>query len=227
MINAGENTDAGIDGYALPKTGSVTGFVYQDFFSDGSFNGSDTPIAGVPVTLTVNGETFETVTDANGKYTFENVPVGDAQIMIDESFITNQYPDAVQTAGVNPSNVTVVADTLTDAGEDGYNFRHCGFIRGFVYLDKNENGVFDNGIDERLSGVTVSLLPEGHLNPIEVTTNALGIWEQCIFKPQGTKVTVTVLGNGVQLEGTNPNDVNLNLGFLVDGGNDGFSSFAP
>jgi len=231
QVIANENTDAGIDGYETIPTGSVTGFVYQDFFSDGEYNANDEPISGVPVTITINGETFDTVTGANGKYTLNDIPVGDATITIDENYITDQYPNAVQTAGLNPSPVTIVKDTLTDAGEDGYSYRQCGFIKGFVYLDTNGDGQYTNGTDTPLEGIRVSLQIVGHSSsPLEVTTNQFGLWSECIFKPQGTKVTATVnlsdleaiYGNITQSEGLNPNTVTIDLGVLTDAGTDGY-----
>ena len=235
-VVADQANPAGADGFEPLKTGSVTGLVYQDFFSDADYNpnDSDSPIANVPVTLTVNGETFTTTTDANGKYLFEDIPVGDATITIDEDFITNQYPNAEQTAGVNPSTVTVLENVLTDAGEDGYNYRTCGFIRGVVYIDKNNNGSLD-GHDLRLEDIRVNLQIEGHDTPSVVRTDSIGIWYACIHKPQGTKVTINVnkddiiakYGNITQKIGLNPNDVNINIGFLTDAGEDGFVTTDP
>jgi hypothetical protein len=51
-------------------------------------------------------------------------------------------------------------------------------IAGFVFLDKNDNGIMDDRIISRISGITVSLYEKGQKKALSsVTTNINGYYE--------------------------------------------------
>ena len=97
--------------------GDLYGLVFEDQNGNGTNDPGEPGIAGVDVLVTdfIGGERTVT-TAANGIYT-ANVPAGVATLTIDRTTLPIGY---VQTAGVDPSDVTVVTDASVDAGIDGY-----------------------------------------------------------------------------------------------------------
>ena len=88
--------DATVD-YGLVGTGVIGDQLFVDVNQNGGGapDAGDRPLAGVKVTLTWTGpggitRTYETVTDADGKYTFENLLPGEYKVSID--------PETLQTA---------------------------------------------------------------------------------------------------------------------------------
>ena len=61
----------------IQGTGSISGDKYIDFNTNGILDGLDYPIAGIVFVLTDSGGQQRTATsDANGKYSFQNLPAG-------------------------------------------------------------------------------------------------------------------------------------------------------
>jgi|GEM_PF-850846 len=149
---------------------SLTGFVYEDVNSSGTYNaGTDTPIQGVTVTLTGTtvfnqSITLTTTTDATGAYTFSNLAPGTYSL-------TETQPsgliDGIETVGSlgGTKDDALNADTISginilagaNVGTD-YNFGElrASTLAGFVYLDANNDGIKQPS-DSGLSGVPVTL----------------------------------------------------------------------
>jgi CshA-type fibril repeat protein len=159
------NTDFG---YAGP--GSIAGTVFLDG------NGNLVPntgeeIAGVTVTLTGDfdgdgiPETVSTVTDANGNYLFDNLPVNDGAgggilytIQIDTTTLPPGSVPSVDPDGLLDNQTSIL---LTQANPDpapvNFGYRGNGSIGDTVFFDANGNGVQDPG-EPGLPGVPVQLL---------------------------------------------------------------------
>ena len=61
----------------IQGTGSISGDKWIDFNTNGVVDGLDYPIAGIVFVLTdSNGLQRTTTSDANGKYSFQNLPSG-------------------------------------------------------------------------------------------------------------------------------------------------------
>jgi hypothetical protein len=58
------------------KAGTATRMVIGRVLEDASFGESPPGLAGVNVTLTGNGRQFSAITDSEGRYTFDDVPIG-------------------------------------------------------------------------------------------------------------------------------------------------------
>jgi fimbrial isopeptide formation D2 family protein len=99
------------------QVGSVVGRVFRDDNGNGSQGASEPGLAGVQVRITNGAFSQVVTTDANGNYRLDNVPVGTATVDV----IDSTLPAGVtQTAGVDPSAVTVLLNQVNDAGADGY-----------------------------------------------------------------------------------------------------------
>jgi gliding motility-associated-like protein len=72
--------------------GSITGFVYDDVNKNGSIDGADTLIAGIPLILVDGGAPIDTIfTGPGGGYGFPNIPSQDYQIIIDSLNLPPSY----------------------------------------------------------------------------------------------------------------------------------------
>ena len=90
--------DATVD-YGLVGTGVIGDQLFVDVNQNGGGapDAGDKPLAGVKVTLTWTGpggitRTFETVTDADGKYTFENLLPGEYKVSVDPESLLAAEP---------------------------------------------------------------------------------------------------------------------------------------
>jgi hypothetical protein len=145
-------------------TGSLAGTVYVDVNNNGVLDQPpDTGLGGQPVTLTgtdVNGNAvnLSTTTAANGTYTFSGLVAGTYTVTENGG---NGYGEGASTAGT--AGGTAAADVVSSislgsgVNATGYNFGEVtGSLKGTVYVDVNQNGVFDSG-DMPLAGVSVTL----------------------------------------------------------------------
>ncbi len=225
---AGANpADAGFDGYQ-PR-GDVNGVVFIDTNGNGSQDPGEVGIPNITVTLTDPfGGTKTTTTGANGTYSFTGVPAGISTVDVDTT--DPDFPaNHVQTAGTDPSPVTVVFGQNNNAGFDGYQPR--GDVVGIIFYDTNGNGALDSG-EPRLGGVDVKITDAfGGIRT--VTTNASGEYTALSVPASATPATVDVVEStlpaGVsQTAGTDPSPVVVQVGKTVananpnDAGIDGY-----
>ncbi|MDD3328251.1 MAG: SdrD B-like domain-containing protein, partial [Zoogloea sp.] len=152
VLDSGESDrtwDAGI----VANPGTITGSVLEDTDND---NVGDTPMAGVTVVLKdPNGNTVATTTtDANGNYSFPNVPAGNYTIV---EQTPPGYLDVGDKDGGDPNVISVtVTPGETNSGNVFVDERSAA-IGDKVWLDSNANGVQDAG-EPGIAGVTVKLL---------------------------------------------------------------------
>ncbi len=133
---------------------SIGGFVYVDANDNGTFDIGEQPISGV--TITLSGAASRTVTTGtDGSYQFTALADGTYTVTQTQP---SGFNDGKDTIG-SPALGTVNNDQfvgLTLAGNNvqaaNYNFGERPIeivpnnsIGGFVYVDANDNGVFDSG----------------------------------------------------------------------------------
>lgn len=203
VVVAGENTpdnDAGV--VELP--GALSGTYFCDDDRDGVDDGAaggDADIAGKTVMLfeadgvtpatDIDGNAIASVqTDAEGNYRFDNLGARDYVVKFEategKEFIAQDVGnDDTIDSDVDPSNgmtapVTVVAGQETkdvDAGVQDL----LGSLSGRYFCDDDEDGLDNDGADNGIEGVTVTLLDangdpvlDGGGTPRTTTTDAQG-----------------------------------------------------
>jgi len=121
-----------------------------------------------------NGDRIETVTDANGEYTFDGVPVGDYRVKFEnpdgtEFTFQNVGSDDTIDSDVNGNGVSdvisVVADQTTSDVDAGLKpVVELGSIAGRYFCDENDDGAETDGagnFEAGVAGATVWLLLQG------------------------------------------------------------------
>jgi large repetitive protein len=235
---------------------SIGGTVYRDNNNNGVYEPGlgETGVGGVTVTLSGTNQlnqavNLTTTTAANGSYQFTGLRPG--------TYTVTKAPaagllDGIDTAGTpfGGSNATtdVLSSLVIPHGSNpsgtGYNFGELvpSTFSGFVYLDNNDNGVFEPGLGETgVGGVTIALTGRNDLgNPVSLTavTLANGSYQFTNLRPSnanGYTITETPPANllsgkdtpgsgAVQVTGvgqfktvlpSNTTDANNNIGELV------------
>ncbi|MDO4587747.1 MAG: SdrD B-like domain-containing protein [Planctomycetia bacterium] len=150
-------------GELVPKYyGSLSGYVYEDNNDNGIKEEGEAGISGVKIELylvqddgTLSSEPVAfRYTNSNGYYSFTNIEAKKTYF-IKEAVQPEHYTDGKDTAG------TINGDTVGEAGNDeiididlpkdgvgiDYNFGELknAVISGYVYEDKNDNGIKESG----------------------------------------------------------------------------------
>jgi hypothetical protein len=152
---AGAPTSAGNDGYYTPAT--VTGHLYYDTNGNGTQQAGEPNLTNVTVTVTSGTNIVLATTDSAGNWT-ALVPPGSVTADVlntDPDFLAQVPAVHQQTEGTDPTTVTAVAGTVTDAGNDGYTSQ---YVDGYVYIDSVSLGTvgqYDPGVDLPIPFVTV------------------------------------------------------------------------
>ncbi len=146
----------------------LKGTVWYDVNNDGIINNSEKGIAGVTIRLYDANDNVvaELVTDADGRYCFENLIAGEYKV---REIQPGDYVDGKESIGRVGS--TVNGEVQNDAfckiilrgGQTGENYDfgeiRLASIEGFVHLDPNGDCIFETSKgDKPLSGVTMQLL---------------------------------------------------------------------
>jgi large repetitive protein len=161
--------------------GTISGSVYVDTDADGAKNGSETGFAGVTVNLRdSSGIVATTATGPGGTYSFTNLLPGTYHI---EEIQPSTYVDAAETAGTyaNVSTTNDLIDVVLPAGGNSpaNNFGEVvavpGTISGFVYTDRNGDGVRDAS-DGPLTGVQIQLVDASGATIATTTTSSTGAY---------------------------------------------------
>ncbi|MEO8359479.1 MAG: SdrD B-like domain-containing protein [Vicinamibacteria bacterium] len=227
--------NAGSDGYQPggmtgTPTGTVIGVVFLDLNSNGTQDVGEPGIPGVTVLLTTSsGQVLPGTTDATGTYSIYNAAAGAATVDVLNSTLP---PGLTQTAGTDPSAVTVAASTVTNAGFDGYNASSpsttTGGVTGTVFLDTNGNGAQDAG-EPGLPGVQVTITPSSG-PAIVVTTGPNGVYLAPTVPAGAATVDVndaTLPPGLTQTAGVDPSTINVFPGTINNAGIDGYQPPAP
>jgi len=179
----------------VKKTGDVCGTVYEDINGNNQQDDNETGVAGIEVKIIdANDEEYTVTTNNLGKYCQKNIVEGSASVTVDETTLPT---DAELTAGENPSDIDVKANTKNDAGTDGYTLPiPTGSACGNVLIDGKGQ-----------AGITVMLLDSEGDTHSEVT-NSEGKYCFEDIPKGGVEVDVddTTLPSGAELTaGIDPN----------------------
>lgn len=120
----------------------VEGTVYLDRDFDRFFSMTDTPLNGIEVRLST-GE--KTLTDALGRYRFENLYAGEYAVGINSITLPERYRQISKAP-----QVVVLSDGFTDTADfpiafTGDDPEKTARLEGFVFYDKNQNLTYDSG----------------------------------------------------------------------------------
>ncbi|MPT46989.1 MAG: DUF11 domain-containing protein [Sphingobium sp.] len=144
---------------------TLSGRVYHDKDRDGNDNG-EPGIAGVTITLKQGGTVIATTTtDANGHYTFPNLPAGNYTVEEDQP---KGYGSSTPDSG--SVNVSPGQNQKVDFGDTS------STLAGSVFVDSDNDGVRQSG-ERGIEGVTVRLTgtdDSGKAVDISLKTDASG-----------------------------------------------------
>jgi len=217
---------------------SISGTIYRDDNRSNSLNGGE---AGYPEQtvqlLDKDGQVIKTTkTDANGTYSFDNLPDGTYSVkVVKDGALTDleqtEDPDATKDSASEP--ITLDEDNPT---KKNVNFGYVPdyFIKGTIYRDGNRSGALDAG-EKLYEGVTVNLVDADGTVVATTTTDANGSYSFDKL-PAGT-YSVTVVQDGpiagleqtgdpdatkdnaseaITLNNDNPSTTDVNFGYIAD-----------
>ena len=217
---------------------SISGTIYRDDNRSNSLNGGE---AGYPEQtvqlLDKDGQVIKTTkTDANGTYSFDNLPDGTYSVkVVKDGALTDleqtEDPDATKDSASEP--ITLDEDNPT---KKNVNFGYVPdyFIKGTIYRDGNRSGALDAG-EKLYEGVTVNLVDADGNVVATTTTDADGTYSFDKL-PAGT-YSVTVVQDGpiagleqtgdpdatkdnaseaITLNNDNPSTTDVNFGYIAD-----------
>ena len=162
-IQTGEQREMNV-GAIYPAT--VTGTVYQDDDFSGTLSGKEKIVSGFLVKLYDEHGVLAAMdkTSIKGKYELTNVPPGNYTLFVTAlkgyAFTRHGEGNVIlnRTNGEGYSEVFHVGLKEKKTGMD-IGMILPGTVRGFVFADRNDNGVRDDG-ENGLPGVTVRLMSE-------------------------------------------------------------------
>ncbi|BAN03690.1 SdrD B-like domain-containing protein [Ilumatobacter coccineus] len=157
-----DTTDFGYAGVA-----SIGDTIFIDLDGDGEQTGDEPGVPGQTVTLTGDQGTFTTVTNADGMYSFDNLPDGDYIVTvvggIVDTAVNTGDPDSAVGAGDSTAAVTISGGVPNDEQDFGY--QGTAALGDTLYFDVDDDGVDDGAATEpRLDGVDVVVVwfgPDG------------------------------------------------------------------
>ena len=208
----GENNLAQDFAYFAPN--SIGDTIWNDKDGDGEFDEGE-GLEGVTVELTLpDGTKVTKVTDAEGKYLFENLLAGDYSVEVKEETLPEglQGKNTVDPDGGTDSKSTLTLGNGESKVDQDFAYFAPASIGETIWHDKNNDGIVDEG--EALAGVTVTLtLPNGTTQTTTTDENGKYLFSDL---PEG-EFTVTVDETTLPeiLRGENTQD--------PDGGNDSTS----
>ena len=199
-------------------TGIITGTVYEDANNNGLQDKNETGVANISVeVIDSNGDIITIVTDNIGNYSLNNLPQGLATVTVNAATLP---PLATLTTGLNPNDVTVIANTTANAGNDGYliPLPLVGSITGQVRsgrLGVPTVTVKITDIYNNIHTVTTDINGRYTATNIPVGTASVLIVDSSVILSTGTTATyLATLSNG------NPTSVTVTENITVDAGSD-------
>ena len=195
---------------SVPLTAGYTiaGKLYND--ADASFNSSDSeaPYAGVTVALLKrdgtpvldkDGNPVTAVTDAEGKYSFRGLPLGQYSVSVVDPTsgpLAGTKPTEAYTGRYKTSADVTIAEATGSVIDVNFGFVKPASVGDYTWMDVNRDGIQDAD-EPALPGVTVTLtyedgsaVTDASGNPVAaVTTDANGKYSFENLLPGGYKVS--------------------------------------
>jgi uncharacterized repeat protein (TIGR01451 family) len=209
-------------GFALPN-GSIGDRVFNDANGNGVQDPGEPGISGAVVTLTpIDRPPQTTTTDANGNYTFGNLPDGTYTVAV-----TQLPPGFTPPPTVAPPGPITLSPENRNIDNADFGFRQpTGSIGTTVFNDLNGNGVQDPG-ERGIPGATVILRDANGTEIRRTTTDPNGAYlfpdvpngnyRVEVAGPTGLTLTTNNQNLPVNLSPTNPNFPTANFGFRAIG----------
>ena len=197
---------------SVPLTAGYTiaGKLYND--ADASFNSSDSeaPYAGVTVALLKkdgtpvldkDGNPMTAVTDAEGKYSFAGLPLGEYTVSVVDPTsgpLAGTKPTEAYTGRYKTTADVTIAEATGSVIDVNFGFVKPASVGDYTWMDVNRDGLQDAD-EPALPGVTVTLtradgsaVTDASGNPVAaVTTDANGQYKFENLLPGDYKVTFT------------------------------------
>ncbi|RBP51021.1 SdrD B-like domain-containing protein [Arenicella xantha] len=158
------------------QTSSVGGSVWLDQDRDGINDLEEAELSGIVVELLddLGGVAATTVTDANGAYSFTDVPVGDYTINVDDTTLPAGLINTFGVGGVDPKAVSLEPNDAVTGIDFGYVApANTGAIGNLVWADADGDGIQDAG-EAGIAGVVVELYNASGILLDTTTTSADG-----------------------------------------------------
>ncbi len=186
---AGQDLDTADFGYQL-QTASLGDRVWRDDDGDGVQDSGETGLAGVTVELRNGAGTTvlqTAVSDANGYFGFAGLAAGSYVVTAVQPSAHLPTFDADGLTVPNRAEVTLAAGEARDDVDFGY--QPLGTIGDLVWLDLDENGAQEFGVEPGLSGVVVTASGTG--GTFTTTTDLDGVYVFTNLPPGTYTVAVT------------------------------------
>uniref|UniRef100_UPI00232D2F4B beta strand repeat-containing protein n=2 Tax=Olleya namhaensis TaxID=1144750 RepID=UPI00232D2F4B len=196
-VNAGQTVGDSTNDFVNACQGNLTGVVFEDTNNNGVQDVDEEGIADVEVTITdVNGDETIVTTGTDGSWTAVGLPLGDAEVDVDEATLPSDITDTLTTTGSDQETVTVIGATSTSTTDDGY-APAPGSVSGTVV---DENG-------DPVSGIVVTL-DDGDAATVDptVTTGVDGTYEFTDVPVGDYTIVETVPANTDVVDGDTTDD---------------------
>jgi protocatechuate 3,4-dioxygenase beta subunit len=211
--------------FSIAPTNPISGRAFNDLNNNGTLDSGEPGLPGVTIFLDANNNGMldngepSTLTDANGNYSFANLPVGTYGVR-------ELVPLTYVTTTANFSVITLSSGSSYPA----VNFGNFGGnrISGRAFTDLNYNGVLD-AEEPGLPGVTIFLDANGNFQldagEVSSTTDSNGNYSFTNL-PAGTYRVRAVTPTGFFRTTSNPADSVVSNGSILTGVNFGNYSVA-
>ena len=251
-VNAGEIilqstvSAASTPTYTEPTPGTLSGSVYVDANDNGTLDSGESPLQGITITLTGTNDLLQsinvtTTTAADGSYSFTGLRPGTYTLTETQpsGYLAGTSTVGLQ-GGVLGSGVITNIGLATGIAGTGNNFAELlpASLSGYVYLDANDNGVFNSG-ESPINAAAVTLTgtnDQGTAVNITTHTTAGGAYSFSNLRPGTYKLTEArpaadtdgVVSVGTQGGTASPHTISaITLTSGTNGTNNNFANLAP
>ena len=203
---------------------ALHGTVFHDRNDNGVQDEGEEGIEGVRITLTdADGNLVaDTFTDSVGDYWFSDLLPGEYTVY---EIQPDSFVDGIDTVGaVNGVTTGEILENdkfgtvVLQGGDVGVNYDfgeiQGASVSGLVHVDSNNNGVFDEGSDELLAGVSIQLLDADGSVVAETVTGESGTYTFEGLRPGEysiRQIQPDGLFSGAEVVGSNGGEANSNL----------------